>query len=30
MEVFNVLPGTVSRGVELMQQGQLLAIAPGV
>ena len=30
MEVFNVLPGSVSRGVDLMKHGHLLAIAPGI
>ena len=24
-----VMPGTVSKGIELMKQGELLAIAPG-
>ena len=30
MDVFGVVPGTVSQGVELMRQGHLLAIAPGI
>lgn len=29
MDVMCVMPGTVSRGVELMKDGQILAIAPG-
>lgn len=29
MDVFRVLPGTVSKGVELLKSGNLLAIAPG-
>ena len=30
MEVMHVLPGTVSRGVELLNDGHLLAISPGI
>ena len=29
MEVMHVLPGTVSKGVELLNEGHLLAISPG-
>jgi len=30
MDVFCVHPGTVSQGVELMRDGHILAIAPGI
>ena len=30
MDVFCVHPGSVSQGVELMKDGHILAIAPGI